>query len=612
MMWDILPDMAWKSVVTLGVTLMLLQLLKRRSAAQRAWVAHIGLGATLLLPFAAALLPRWEVEAAPVAELAAPVTAILAAPLPVLDTATPAAMTMAAPVQTLWMPDPATLLALGWGLPALLLLAAMLVAVIRLFALRTRAAVLVEQSWLAALAQAQSRMNFKHGTALLVSREIASPVSWGVMRPVILINQASIAKPGDAEAIIAHELAHVSRLDWAGLLLARIATALFWFNPLAWMVAYQAHQLREEAADDAVLRSNVDRVDYAALLVGAARHEARGFLLAANGVAPSAGSLKRRITRVLDEHQLRAPAYSGWMSACVLGAGLVALPLAAFSATRPVEIVQAVEAAVTPRPAPAPQVTTATYDPQYDAYVFHAPRPEAAAPVAIAQAPAPAPQAAPAPPVPPVPKIPPVPPVSARIAVDIPPISIHGLPFNIAVDIPGIRLLASERLAQNFDRLRQDTERLSREAARESREAERESRNAERTRRAEQAAADAESQMRDQRNDGAITVGGSGKVDLGHLEQANLKLMVTGSGSVSAEGRVEHLVLTVAGSGHADLGRLSARRVTVMVVGSGRATIAPSDDARMQIHGSGNVKLATKPASIEKTITGAGRLIETP
>jgi beta-lactamase regulating signal transducer with metallopeptidase domain len=618
MMWDLLPALAWKSVVTLGVTLLLLRALKHRSAAQRAWIAHIGLVATLALPLAALLLPRWEVEAAPVADLAAPMTAIFAAP-PMLESAPAAPMAQAA---IIWSPDPATLVLLAWGLPAALLLLAMLVAVVRLFALARRASVLVEHSWLRALAQAQARMNFKSGTALLVSREIASPVSWGVIRPVILINSASVARAGDAEAIIAHELAHVSRLDWAGLLLARTTTALFWFNPLAWLVARQAHELREEAADDAVLRSNVDRAEYAALLVGAARHEAQGFLLAANGVAPSAGSLKRRIVRVLDEKLPRAPAYLGWMLACVLGAGVMALPLAAFSATRSAQVVQAVEVALTPRPALTPQATTATYDAKYDAYVFHAPRPDVAAPVApvaVAQAPAPAPapQAVPAPPVPPVPQITP-PPVPERIAVDIPPISIQGLPFNIALNIPGIHILADQKLAQKFDRLRQETEQLRRDAERESREAERESREVENARRAEEKAlaekATADAVMRTVRHsDGrSITINGSGKVDLGRINQDALNLMVAGSGSVSAQGSVENLVLRVTGSGRADLGHLAARHVTVLVVGSGGATIAPSEELKVMVHGSGTVRLATRPETMEKSITGSGRVIEAP
>ncbi len=252
MSWDMLPELALKSVVTLGITLALLHLLRHRSAAQRAWVAHIGLFATLALPLAVTLLPRWEVAAAPVAQLAAPVQAVFDAPVMPHTLPEVAAPAMAAPLPpTLlemlmgWLPDAGTLLALAWGLPALALLLVMLVAVTRLFALQGRATVMVEHSWLGALAQAQLRMNFKHGTALLVSRELSSPVSWGVLRPVILLNEEAVNSRGDAEAIIAHELAHVSRLDWAGLLLGRIVTAVFWFKPMAWMVAQQAHQLRE-------------------------------------------------------------------------------------------------------------------------------------------------------------------------------------------------------------------------------------------------------------------------------------------------------------------------------------------------------------------------------
>ncbi len=64
-----------------------------------------------------------------------------------------------------------------------------------------------------------------------MSDDLVSPVSWGVMRPVILLDSRALAATDEAEAIIAHELAHVARLDWAKLLVARIATALFWFNP---------------------------------------------------------------------------------------------------------------------------------------------------------------------------------------------------------------------------------------------------------------------------------------------------------------------------------------------------------------------------------------------
>jgi hypothetical protein len=174
-------------------------------------------------------------------------------------------------------------------------------------------------------------MGFKNGTALLTSNELSSPISWGLMRPVILLNEEALEAHGEAEAIIAHELAHVARLDWAKLMLARVATAIFWFNPLAWVLAREAHQLREEAADDAVLAANIDGADYAQLLVGVARHECKGLLLGAHGVAPAKGSLRRRVGRVLDGTLTRAPATKSWMAGFGAGMLVMAAPLAALT-----------------------------------------------------------------------------------------------------------------------------------------------------------------------------------------------------------------------------------------------------------------------------------------
>lgn len=328
MTYDIV-EIAWKSVITSGLALLLLTLLRNRSAAERSWIAHAGLLATLLLPLAIISIPRWHVEAPtslPDVMVSKPA---VAPPAPVFSAEAPASV---APVPGF---DFEMLALLLYAIPAVLLLLVTLVAVIRLFALRGRASVLVEQNWLSALAHAQRRMGFKHGTALLVSNELASPVSWGILRPIILLNEEAVNSASEAEAIIAHELAHVARLDWAKLLIARAATALFWFNPLVWMLARQCHQLREEAADDAVLQSDVVSTDYAALLVGAARHESKGLLLAANGVAPGRGSLKRRVARVLDSKLSRGPARIAWTSACSVGAILISAPLSALTPVNP-------------------------------------------------------------------------------------------------------------------------------------------------------------------------------------------------------------------------------------------------------------------------------------
>jgi len=333
---ETLLGLALKSLLIAGATLALLHFTRNRSSAERSWIAHLGLFALVALPLASLALPAMHV-ALPEALSPAPAIVEIAprATSSGAETATSAGATaienirgpVAAPAVTPgfdWTPY-------AYAAPAAALLFITLLALLRLFALRHRAQVLVDPIWLSALAHAQRRMGFKNGTALLTSNELSSSISWGLMRPVILLNEEALEASGEAEAIIAHELAHVARLDWAKLMLARVATAIFWFNPLAWILAREAHQLREEAADDAVLAANIADTDYAQLLVGVARHECKGLLLGAHGISPGKDSLRRRVRRVLDGTLARGPAQRSWVAGFAAGMLVMAAPLAALT-----------------------------------------------------------------------------------------------------------------------------------------------------------------------------------------------------------------------------------------------------------------------------------------
>ena len=339
---ELLLPIAAKSFLVAGAALLLLSLAHKRSAAQRSWIAHLGLAAALLLPVAAIALPPLEVKGP--AFLAAPAAEIVKEPL-VQPEAAAFGHALKADTETAVsagsFPTGGAIDAgrsVDWAFwvyaaPAALLLLLTLIALCRLVTLRGRANVLVEAHWLTALARAQRRMGFKHGTALLTSDELPSPISWGVMRPVILLNSEAARSHDEAEAIIAHELAHVASLDWAKLMLSRVTVALFWFNPLIWLLAREAHQLREEAADDAVLGADIEDTDYAKLLVGVARHECRGLLIGAHGVAPSRNSLSRRVRRVLDSSIARGPIGRAFALGMFAGAAMLAAPLAALTLT---------------------------------------------------------------------------------------------------------------------------------------------------------------------------------------------------------------------------------------------------------------------------------------
>ena len=337
---------ALKSLIVAGGVLAILRLAQNRSAADRSLIAHLGLLAVLLLPIGSLLLPPLGV-AGP--QFLAPQAGVVAAPAGiVVPTVTSSAAIQPSAIEPAAVQPGASFLSavdlpiLLYGLPALLLIGLTLVALVRLGVLKSRANVLVEPEWVTALARAQHRMGFKHGTALLTSDELPSPISWGVVRPIILLNSEAAKAHGQAEAVIAHELAHVAHFDWAKLLLARVVIALFWFNPLVWLLAREAHQLREEAADDSVLSANIEGTDYAQLLVGVARHECRGLLIGAHGVAPAKNSLARRVRRVLDSALERAPGGWRWTSAAAFFAAGMAVPLAALTVVPGVQPVSAV------------------------------------------------------------------------------------------------------------------------------------------------------------------------------------------------------------------------------------------------------------------------------
>lgn len=58
----VLISIALKSLVIAGATLGLLELMKHRSAAERSWVAHIGLLSLVLLALAPLVLPNWNLR----------------------------------------------------------------------------------------------------------------------------------------------------------------------------------------------------------------------------------------------------------------------------------------------------------------------------------------------------------------------------------------------------------------------------------------------------------------------------------------------------------------------------------------------------------------------
>lgn len=370
-------DMAWKSTLIAGAVLALSAALKGRSAADRAQVLRVGALLLLALPLVAILFPVIRLEA-----FAAP-EPLPAAPVDLAALASSAATSHQAAAPSIW-DDPAPLVLILY-LGGLFAVAARLLGGLLTLARWTRAATAVRcPYWLAAHERAQATVPGAVHARLLSSADVPAPLSWGVLRPVILIDPDTLDEPETAPAILSHEVAHVARRDWLALIAAKAATVVFWFNPLAWALEKRLVQQMEEAADSHAA-AQVEPVAYAQTLLGWERFGRAG--LPANSMAHRPSSLGRRIRAVLEGREARSGRTVTALAVVLCIA--IAAPVAAtrlVPAVAPTPAPPAPDAPVAPPALPAPAT------------------PPASMATTLATAPA-APAVVPQPPVPPVPPI---------------------------------------------------------------------------------------------------------------------------------------------------------------------------------------------------------------
>ena len=337
-MFESLFALAWKSALFSVVVAGLFFALRRNAARDRARLLAAGMGLLMALPLLAALAPSLTVEVAVPSLLPAsapdhPAPAVMVsgqsngADVLTLDAAGPYASEALSPVLAAEPsgPDLAALLPemlfVAYLVPAAFFLLHLGAGLIGLSNWSAAATPVRDPAWTAALKAAARRMGLTRTPRLLRAEGVCPPVSFGLIRPTILVDAASLERIEDAEAVLSHECAHLARQDWPVLLVSRTVRALFWFNPLVWWLDRQLEQSLEEAADDRAV-AGLKRTDYAQALLNAARD--RHMTCPANGAGSS--SLEQRLTRLFGTRPEAAPRIA--LGALVLCAGIAA-PVAA-------------------------------------------------------------------------------------------------------------------------------------------------------------------------------------------------------------------------------------------------------------------------------------------
>lgn len=105
---------------------------------------------------------------------------------------------------------------------------------------------------------------------LRYSDRIASPLTYGILWPVMLLPKSMLELPQKELCyVLAHEMAHIRRFDALTKWLLAAALCVHWFNPLVWLMYLLANRDMELACDANVLKlfGAQSRTDYALTLV---------------------------------------------------------------------------------------------------------------------------------------------------------------------------------------------------------------------------------------------------------------------------------------------------------------------------------------------------------
>lgn len=104
--------------------------------------------------------------------------------------------------------------------------------------------------------------------ALLLNERIASPVTLGFLKPVILFHPYHLRDRDAFNAILAHEMAHVRRRDELFLWLQELALILHPSNPMLWLANVRLHRYRERLCDaHAIQAADIDPRAYGRVLI---------------------------------------------------------------------------------------------------------------------------------------------------------------------------------------------------------------------------------------------------------------------------------------------------------------------------------------------------------
>ena len=220
---------------------------------------------------------------------------------------------------------------IAWLAGCALSLVSLAFAVLRLRKLVRTARPVRDPGWVREAEKLRRRLGLRGEVRLLSGEAVATPMTGGLWKPVILLPAAAAKwSPERRAVVLTHELIHIRRRDVLRQLVRRIVLALYWFHPLGWLAARRAEIASEKACDEEVLALGARPSDYARLLLRlASARGRRPNVLALPLVRTS--QLETRIVAILNRSRPRPSVTRTAVTLMIVGSAAVSV-----AAARPV------------------------------------------------------------------------------------------------------------------------------------------------------------------------------------------------------------------------------------------------------------------------------------
>ena len=340
-----------KASILLAAALGLARLLWRTPAATRHGVWSLAFAALIALPVLAYGLPAiyfpvpaaWQTPASaapvPAANDAVPATVRAGAQLPragaVADFTNRSVASPEGRASTPTIGAAALLLGV-WSAGTIVALCVLGLSLARVRRLSRVSLDLTDAAWVTAAHDAARRAGLGGTVRLVTSDDIGTPMAGGLTRPTIFLPSSAPAWSAERrDVVLAHEMSHLARRDPLRHVAARLAVALYWFHPLAWIAAREASVAREQACDEAVLALGTRASAYAQVLLDFAESSPARVPAAALPIVERS-LLERRLMAILTDDVRRSARPRPLIPAAAIGVLALALAAARPAAHAPV------------------------------------------------------------------------------------------------------------------------------------------------------------------------------------------------------------------------------------------------------------------------------------